>query len=252
MINISHDILTFITDLRSSHLRLRIRLPRPQSKPNVSKLTSANIRHYPVETSSNKNTNSNESYGWHFQYLTIIGLALSTLTFTFGLLADITLSRRLFAAKNALSVASAPIECLISILYWGLRAVSPQISKHFRSQASSNLLPDRHIPRPPPLGPHPSPPRRLLFPPHPRPLSRPRPPLLLPALHHRRAPRFGSLRVHRFRVLVLDRAVLLLQPVLPVSDFRRAEHAWTGGIVCGERGVDGGGDRGVGVALWGC
>ena len=66
----------------------------------------------------------NESYGWHFQYLTIIGLALSTLTFVFGLLADITLSRRLFAVKNALSVASAPIECLISILYWGLRAVS--------------------------------------------------------------------------------------------------------------------------------
>ena len=71
-----------------------------------------------------KTANSNESYGWHFQYLTIIGLALSTLTFTFGLLADITLSRRLFAVKNALSVASAPIECLISILYWGLRAVS--------------------------------------------------------------------------------------------------------------------------------
>ena len=68
------------------------------------------------------------SYGWHFQYLTIIGLALSTLTFSFGLLADITLSRRLFAVKNALSVASAPIECLISILYWGLRAVS--LSNH--------------------------------------------------------------------------------------------------------------------------
>lgn len=51
------------------------------------------------------------------------------MTFTFGLLADITLSRRLFAIKNALSVASAPIECLISILYWGLRAVSLCISE---------------------------------------------------------------------------------------------------------------------------
>lgn len=71
--------------------------------------------------------NSNESYGWHFQYLTIIGLALSALTFTFGLLADITLSRRLFAVKNALSVASAPIECLISILYWGLRAIDTSL-----------------------------------------------------------------------------------------------------------------------------
>lgn len=73
---------------------------------------------------SNFQNNSNDSYGWHFQYLTIIGLALSTLTFACGLLADLTLSRRLFAAKNALSVASAPIECLITILYWGLRAVS--------------------------------------------------------------------------------------------------------------------------------
>jgi hypothetical protein len=73
---------------------------------------------------SNPLRHSNDSYGWHFQYLTIIGLALSTLTFACGLLADLTLSRRLFAAKNALSVASAPIECLITILYWGLRAVS--------------------------------------------------------------------------------------------------------------------------------
>lgn len=79
---------------------------------------------------------SNDSYGWHFQYLTIIGLALSALTFAFGLLADLTLSHRLFVAKNALSVASAPIECLITILYWGLRAVrktsqpKPSVSKH--------------------------------------------------------------------------------------------------------------------------
>ncbi|KAL1588209.1 hypothetical protein WHR41_02953 [Cladosporium halotolerans] len=69
----------------------------------------------------------NDSYGWHFQYLTIIGLALSTATFAFGLLADLTLSRRLFAVKNALSVASAPIECLITILYWGLRAIDTSL-----------------------------------------------------------------------------------------------------------------------------
>lgn len=66
---------------------------------------------------------SNDSYGWHMQYLTIIGLALATATFTVGLLADLTLSHRLFQLKNFLSVASAPIECLISVLYWGLRAV---------------------------------------------------------------------------------------------------------------------------------
>ncbi|KAI9693636.1 MAG: hypothetical protein M1822_002907 [Bathelium mastoideum] len=65
----------------------------------------------------------NDSYGWHMQYLTIIGLSLATLTFTFGLLADLTLSTRLFLAKNAFSVASAPLEILITLLYWGLRTI---------------------------------------------------------------------------------------------------------------------------------
>ncbi|PPJ52187.1 hypothetical protein CBER1_09912 [Cercospora berteroae] len=69
----------------------------------------------------------NESYGWHMQFLTIIGLSLATATFACGLLADITLSRRLFQVKNTLSVASAPMECLISLLYWGLRAIDPKL-----------------------------------------------------------------------------------------------------------------------------
>ncbi|KAK4539529.1 hypothetical protein LTR36_010874 [Oleoguttula mirabilis] len=69
----------------------------------------------------------NESYGWHLQYLTIIGLSLAALTFAVGLLADLTLNRRLFAVKNTLSVASAPMECLISLLYWGLRAIDPAL-----------------------------------------------------------------------------------------------------------------------------
>ncbi|CAK4012086.1 UPF0641 membrane [Lecanosticta acicola] len=70
---------------------------------------------------------ANDSYGWHMQYLTIIGLSLSTATFAIGLLADLTLSRRLFHIKNTLSVASAPMECLISLLYWGLRAIDPKL-----------------------------------------------------------------------------------------------------------------------------
>ncbi|MCJ1286610.1 hypothetical protein MMC26_005956 [Xylographa opegraphella] len=69
----------------------------------------------------------NDSYGWHFQYLTIIGLALAILTFVFGSLADIIASRRLFVIKNALSVCSAPLEILISLLYWGIRAIDPQL-----------------------------------------------------------------------------------------------------------------------------
>ncbi|RAL02460.1 putative integral membrane protein [Aspergillus ibericus CBS 121593] len=70
---------------------------------------------------------ANEAYGWHFQYLTVIGLALATLTFAVGLLADMTLSPRLFLAKNLLSICSAPMEVLISILYWGIRVIDPHL-----------------------------------------------------------------------------------------------------------------------------
>ncbi|EMF09773.1 uncharacterized protein SEPMUDRAFT_70631 [Sphaerulina musiva SO2202] len=69
----------------------------------------------------------NDSYGWHFQFLTILGLALATATFVVGLLADLTVSHTLFSIKNALSMASAPMECLISLLYWGLRAIDPKL-----------------------------------------------------------------------------------------------------------------------------
>ncbi|KAL4779570.1 hypothetical protein BJX76DRAFT_351712 [Aspergillus varians] len=61
-----------------------------------------------------------QTYGWHFQYLTVIGLSLATITFAAGLLADITLSPRLFLLKNLLSICSAPMEVLISILYWNI------------------------------------------------------------------------------------------------------------------------------------
>ncbi|EAU35348.1 conserved hypothetical protein [Aspergillus terreus NIH2624] len=57
---------------------------------------------------------ANEAYGWHFQYLTVIGLSLSTVTFAVGLLADVTLSSRLFLLKNLLSICSVPMEVLIS------------------------------------------------------------------------------------------------------------------------------------------
>jgi hypothetical protein len=49
------------------------------------------------------------------------------LTFVFGFLADLTLSRRLFLAKNALSFCSAPLEILISVLYWGLRSIKKEL-----------------------------------------------------------------------------------------------------------------------------
>ena len=35
------------------------------------------------------NSQKSESYGWHFQYLTIVGLTISTLCFASGLSADV-------------------------------------------------------------------------------------------------------------------------------------------------------------------
>ncbi|ORY09297.1 FAR-17a/AIG1-like protein [Clohesyomyces aquaticus] len=69
----------------------------------------------------------NDSYGWHLQYLTIIGLALSTLCFLSGLASDITSSPTLFLLKNYLSLLAAPLEILISLLYWTLLSISPSL-----------------------------------------------------------------------------------------------------------------------------
>lgn len=68
-----------------------------------------------------------ESYGWHFQYLTIIGLTVAQATFITGLLADFTLSPVLFYIKNTLSLCSAPLEVVISVLYWGISAIDKRL-----------------------------------------------------------------------------------------------------------------------------
>lgn len=69
----------------------------------------------------------NDSYGWHFQYLTILGLSIAFLTFVFGFLSDLTLSPKLFVLKNSLALCSAPLEVLISILYWGICAIDSSL-----------------------------------------------------------------------------------------------------------------------------
>ncbi|KAL8864442.1 MAG: hypothetical protein Q9174_007352, partial [Haloplaca sp. 1 TL-2023] len=67
------------------------------------------------------------TYGWHFQYLTIIGLFLSFLTFLLGTLSDLTLSRQLFRIKNLLSITAAPMSLLITLLYFSLRLIDPEL-----------------------------------------------------------------------------------------------------------------------------
>ncbi|KAI1767656.1 FAR-17a/AIG1-like protein [Hypoxylon sp. FL1150] len=80
------------------------------------------------------------AFGGHFQFLTIIGLALAMVTFVVGFLADATLSSRLFKLKNVLSVCSAPLEVLISILYWGLCAIDKSLV--FPPDLQLEFLPD--------------------------------------------------------------------------------------------------------------
>lgn len=75
-------------------------------------------------------------WGGQYQFLTIIGLVFSILTFACGLLADLTLNRQLFELKNGLSVCSAPLEVLVSILYWGLCAIDKKLV----------VPPDLHLP----------------------------------------------------------------------------------------------------------
>ncbi|KAL5121877.1 hypothetical protein ACEQ8H_000092 [Pleosporales sp. CAS-2024a] len=65
----------------------------------------------------------NNSFGWHLQFLTILGIAICTVCFSFGLVADLTNNTTLFRIKNYILLVAAPLEIVISILYWGLRAI---------------------------------------------------------------------------------------------------------------------------------
>ncbi|KAI1421077.1 FAR-17a/AIG1-like protein [Xylaria sp. FL1777] len=76
---------------------------------------------------ANWETPISSAFGGHYQFLTIIGLALALCTFAIGLTADLTLSPSLFQAKNSLAVCSAPLEVLITILFWGLCAIDKSL-----------------------------------------------------------------------------------------------------------------------------
>jgi len=68
-----------------------------------------------------------DSFGGHYQFLTILGLALSLVSFVFGAVADLTLIPQFFAAKNLVAVCAAPLEVLISVLYWGIRTIDKKL-----------------------------------------------------------------------------------------------------------------------------
>ncbi|GAW12273.1 hypothetical protein ANO14919_016360 [Xylariales sp. No.14919] len=85
-------------------------------------------------------TEISTSFGGHYQFLTIIGLALALSTFVIGLIADLTLSPSLFQAKNSLAVCSTPLEVLISILFWGLCAIDKNLV--FPPESELSFLPN--------------------------------------------------------------------------------------------------------------
>ncbi|KAI8944160.1 FAR-17a/AIG1-like protein [Xylaria longipes] len=79
-------------------------------------------------------------FGGHYQFLTIIGLALALCTFAVGLVADLTLSPGLFQVKNALAVCSTPLEVLITVLFWGLCAIDKSLV--FPPESDLNFIPN--------------------------------------------------------------------------------------------------------------
>ncbi|KAK6072520.1 integral membrane protein [Seiridium cupressi] len=89
---------------------------------------------------NNWETPLSKSYGGNYQFLTIIGLAGSLLTFSVGLLSDLTLSPQLFRLKNHLATITAPLEILITILYWGLCAIDKSLV--FPPEFQLDILPD--------------------------------------------------------------------------------------------------------------
>lgn len=115
-----------LNDLLGKHPLQRLHSPSRTASAAIHILGLASFAYSFVWLETHPN-HINQSYGWHFQYLTIIGLTLATLTFVLGILADVTSSRRLFYLKNLTSMCSAPMETLISFLYWGLRAIDPAL-----------------------------------------------------------------------------------------------------------------------------
>lgn len=78
-------------------------------------------------------------YGWNFQFLTVLAIALSLVAFSCGLIADLTNSHHFFVIKITLCVCTAPLEILVSILYYGLEFLYPNSILPGELQ-SSNLV----------------------------------------------------------------------------------------------------------------
>lgn len=56
-----------------------------------------------------------------------MGLALSLVTFSLGLVADLVPANTLSKAKDAVAVLATPLEVLIAVLYWSIRMHDPSL-----------------------------------------------------------------------------------------------------------------------------
>jgi hypothetical protein len=68
-----------------------------------------------------------DGYGGSLQFITFNAFAISTATFGIALLADVFSTRRLSPVKNALASVAAPLNFLVSVMYWGMRAVDKNL-----------------------------------------------------------------------------------------------------------------------------
>ncbi|KAM0788471.1 hypothetical protein ACM66B_001604 [Microbotryomycetes sp. NB124-2] len=67
-------------------------------------------------------------YGGQWSFLTVLSLAVSTMTFTSAVLKDFLPSFKLFdTLKTGLSVLAVPVEGLVSVLYWSMQFYDPRL-----------------------------------------------------------------------------------------------------------------------------
>jgi hypothetical protein len=72
--------------------------------------------------------NIEEQFGSHYQFLTVLGLWFSRLTTLFAISSDITpASAGLLRIKTLLSALTMPAEILISMLYWPILFLNPEL-----------------------------------------------------------------------------------------------------------------------------
>ncbi|KAI9171386.1 UPF0641 membrane protein [Paramyrothecium foliicola] len=123
----------------AKHRLQRLTSPAPGASMSLHALGLASFS-YSFHYLTIWETPMSKAYGWHFQFLTIIGLAASSLAFVFGIAADVTGSQALFRAKNAVAVVATPLEVVISILYWGIRFIDKSLL--FPPEFELPLIPD--------------------------------------------------------------------------------------------------------------